>query len=208
MAQATARLLLGGPLAQAVLATVTAEAAEYREAYGHAPALAVVVCGHEAPSMVYLRQILRGCEKVGLEGRLVEIEGDDPEGGLINALRGLGEDPEVAGIIVQMPLPDTVRLRPVVEAIDPAKDIDGIHPLNAGLVRLGYDGFVPATVTVVESLGHERNIACRLDDGTLVITRQEMDDPRPTVGEALRLTTAPEFLHLFDADTGERVDAA
>ena len=103
--QATARLLLGGPLAQAVLATVAAEAAEYREAHGHAPALAVVVCGHEAPSMVYLRQILRGCEKVGLEGRLVEIEGDAPERGLINALRGLGEDPEVAGIIVQMPLP-------------------------------------------------------------------------------------------------------
>ena len=137
VAQATARLLLGGPLAQAVLATVAAEAAEYREAYGHAPALAVVVCGHEAPSMVYLRQILRGCEKVGLEGRLVEIEGEDPERGLVDALRGLGEDPAVAGIIVQMPLPAAIPLRAVVEAIDPAKDIDGIHPLNAGLVRAG-----------------------------------------------------------------------
>jgi ABC-type sugar transport system ATPase subunit len=67
---------------------------------------------------------------------------------------------------------------------------------------------VPATVSVVESLGHERNIACRLDDGTLVITRQDMDDPRPTVGETLRLTTEPQYLHVFDADSGERVDAA
>ena len=163
MARASARLLLGGPLAQAALATVAADAAEYREAHGHAPALAVVVCGHEAPSMVYLRQILRGCEKVGLAGRLVEIEGDDPERGLVDALRGLGEDPEVAGIIVQMPLPDGVRLRPVVEAIDPAKDIDGIHPLNAGLVRLGYDGFVPATAhATLEILkGHGIEIAGR-----------------------------------------------
>ncbi|HEX5824992.1 MAG TPA: bifunctional 5,10-methylenetetrahydrofolate dehydrogenase/5,10-methenyltetrahydrofolate cyclohydrolase, partial [Candidatus Limnocylindrales bacterium] len=51
----------------------------------------------------------------------------------------------VDGIIVQMPLPPTVRLRAVIDAIDPAKDIDGIHPLNAGLLRLGYDGFLPAT---------------------------------------------------------------
>ena len=163
MAQATARLLLGGPIAQAILATVTDESAAYRTEYGHAPALAVVVCGHEAPSMVYLRQILRGCEKVGLEGRLVAIEGDDPERALIAALRGLADDPVVAGIIVQMPLPATVRLRPVVEAIDPAKDIDGIHPLNAGLVRLGYDGFVPATAhATLEILkGHGIEIAGR-----------------------------------------------
>jgi methylenetetrahydrofolate dehydrogenase (NADP+)/methenyltetrahydrofolate cyclohydrolase len=51
----------------------------------------------------------------------------------------------VNGIIVQMPLPPAIRLRSVVDAIDPAKDIDGIHPLNAGLLRLGYDGFLPAT---------------------------------------------------------------
>ncbi|MGZ8438028.1 MAG: bifunctional 5,10-methylenetetrahydrofolate dehydrogenase/5,10-methenyltetrahydrofolate cyclohydrolase, partial [Candidatus Limnocylindrales bacterium] len=54
-------------------------------------------------------------------------------------------DPSVDGVIVQMPLPPTIRLRTVVEAIDPAKDIDGIHPLNAGLLGLGYDGFLPAT---------------------------------------------------------------
>jgi methylenetetrahydrofolate dehydrogenase (NADP+)/methenyltetrahydrofolate cyclohydrolase len=79
------------------------------------------------------------------------------------ALRGLAEDPVVAGIIVQMPLPATVRLRPVVEAIDPAKDIDGIHPLNAGLVRLGYDGFVPATADATLEIlqGHSIEIAGR-----------------------------------------------
>src|SRR5207247_10969825 len=51
----------------------------------------------------------------------------------------------VDGVIVQMPLPPTIRLRTVIDAIDPDKDIDGIHPLNAGLLRLGYDGFLPAT---------------------------------------------------------------
>jgi multiple sugar transport system ATP-binding protein len=79
----------------------------------------------------------------------------------------------------------------------------GVRPEH---LLLAVDGFVPATVSVVESLGHERNIACRLDDGTLIITRQDMDAPRPTVGETVRLTTAPEFLHVFDS-SGERVDA-
>ena len=60
-------------------------------------------------------------------------------------IRELNADPTVDGVIVQMPLPPTIRLRSVIDAIDPAKDIDGIHPLNAGLLRLGYDGFLPAT---------------------------------------------------------------
>ncbi len=61
------------------------------------------------------------------------------------AVGALNDDPLVDGVIVQMPLPPTIRLRAVIDAIDPAKDIDGIHPLNAGLLRLGYDGFLPAT---------------------------------------------------------------
>jgi len=107
--------------------------------------LTIVICGRDAPSMVYLHQILRSCEKVGIEGRLVEIDGEASEARVVDAIQELNSDPSVNGIIVQMPLPPTIRLRSVVDAIDPAKDIDGIHPLNAGLLRLGYDGFLPAT---------------------------------------------------------------
>src|SRR6185295_3647229 len=98
-----------------------------------------------APSMVYLQQILRACEKVGIDGRLVEIGGDASESRVTAAVTALNRDPAVDGIIVQMPLPATIRLRAIVDAIDPARDIDGIHPMNAGLLRLGYDGFLPAT---------------------------------------------------------------
>jgi methylenetetrahydrofolate dehydrogenase (NADP+)/methenyltetrahydrofolate cyclohydrolase len=95
--------------------------------------------------MVYLQQILKSCDLVGIEGRLVEIEGEATERRVTEAIADLNADPSVTGIIVQMPLPPSIRLRAVVDAIDPAKDIDGIHPLNAGLLRLGYDGFLPAT---------------------------------------------------------------
>ncbi len=114
---------------------------------------------------------------------------------------------EADGLAVSVPgarVPLPAELAHAVAARNLEKVAVGVRPEH---LLLAPDGFVPATVTVVESLGHERNIACRLDDGTLVITRQDMDDPRPTVGETLRLTTEPEFLHVFDADTGERVDA-
>ena len=145
MPRGGARLLQGGPIAAEIRQAVGEDVAAYRDRHGQAPVLAVVICGRDAPSMVYLHQILRSCEKVGIDGRLVEIDGEASEAALVDAIRALNDDPAVNGIIVQMPLPPTIRLRSVVDAIDPAKDIDGIHPLNAGLLRLGYDGFLPAT---------------------------------------------------------------
>lgn len=140
-----ARLLQGGPIAAEIRQAVAEDVEAYRGRYDRPPGLAVVICGRDAPSMVYLRQILRSCEKVGIVGRLAEIEGDATEARVTSTIAALNRDPEVDGIIVQMPLPPTIRLRAVVDAIDPAKDVDGIHPLNAGMLRLGYDGFLPAT---------------------------------------------------------------
>jgi methylenetetrahydrofolate dehydrogenase (NADP+)/methenyltetrahydrofolate cyclohydrolase len=145
MTQEGARLLEGGPIAAEIRNAVAEDVEAYRKRHGRAPGLAVVICGRDAPSMVYLRQILKSCEKAGIDGRLVEIDGDATEASVTDTIRALNADAEISGIIVQMPLPPTIRLRAVVDAIDPAKDIDGIHPLNAGLLRLGYDGFLPAT---------------------------------------------------------------
>jgi methylenetetrahydrofolate dehydrogenase (NADP+) / methenyltetrahydrofolate cyclohydrolase len=145
---AGARLLEGAPIAAEIRAGVAADVATYTATNGHPPGLAVVICGRSAPSMVYLDRILKASEQVGIATRTVDVKGDDSatqERELAAAIRRLNHDPEVAGIIVQMPLPAGVPLRTVVDAIDPAKDIDGLHPLNAGLLRLGYEGFVPAT---------------------------------------------------------------
>jgi multiple sugar transport system ATP-binding protein len=79
----------------------------------------------------------------------------------------------------------------------------GVRPEH---LALSADGFVPARVTVIESLGYERHVACRLDDGTLVIVRHDLEAPRPRIGEAIRLSTDADHLHVFDAATGERVD--
>ena len=139
------RLLAGGPIAAQIREGLVAEFTAFRERSGYAPTLAVVLVGADAPSAVYLQQILRTCQKVGAEGRLVEIGSEVTADALCNEIERLNADPAVAGIIVQMPLPSHIPLHAVIDSIDPAKDIDGIHPRNAGLLSLGYDGFLPAT---------------------------------------------------------------
>ncbi len=141
----TARLLEGGPIATEIRGAVAEDVERFTKEQERPPGLAVVIIGRDAPSTVYLEQILRGCAKVGIDARFAELEGEATEAAVVDAIKTLNADPSVDGVIVQMPLPPTIRLRSVIDAIDPAKDIDGIHPLNAGLLRLGYDGFLPAT---------------------------------------------------------------
>jgi len=140
-----ARLLEGGAIAAEIRTAVAEDVATFTAGQGRPPGLRVVIVGKDAPSIVYLERILRGCDKVGIDGGFVELEGEATEAKVTATVRELNDDPAVDGVIVQMPLPGTIRLRAVIDAIDPAKDIDGIHPLNAGLLRLGYDGFLPAT---------------------------------------------------------------
>ena len=139
------RLLLGSPIAAEIREGLTRDFTSFKECWGRAPVLAIVLVGADAPSAVYLQQILRTCQKVGVDGRLVEIGSHATADAVCEEIERLNADPAVAGIIVQMPLPAHIPLRTVIDSIDPAKDIDGIHPRNAGLLSLGYDGFLPAT---------------------------------------------------------------
>jgi len=164
----TARRLEGGPIAAEIRAAVTEDVATFTAARGRPPALAVVIVGRDAPSTVYLEQILRGCAKVGIDARFVELEGEATETAVVATIRELNADPRVDGVIVQMPLPRTIRLRSVIDAIDPAKDIDGIHPLNAGLLRLGYDGFLPATAHAAVEILRRSGIEIAGQDAVVV----------------------------------------
>jgi len=105
---------------------------------------------------------------------------------------------EVVG--VQLPLPaDTGR---AVEQAKADRVVLGVRPEH---LRLDGSGQLPARVTVVESLGHERHVVCRLDDGTMVIVRQDAADPAPKDSEVVHLGTDPEHLQVFDAASGERI---
>ena len=139
------RLLLGAPIAAEIRASVENDVAVFRGRHGYAPALAVLIVGRDAPSAVYLNQILKSCAKVGIEGRMVEIPGRASTTAVRAEIERLNADPLVAGVIVQMPLPKRIPLSTVIDTLDPAKDIDGLHPRNVGLMTLGYEGFLPTT---------------------------------------------------------------
>ncbi len=166
-----AHRLEGAPFASEIRDRVSADVAAYAAEHGHAPGLAVVICGRSAPSMVYLERILKACAQVGIEGSFVDVTGvgaADQEFELAAAIKGLNDDRRINGIIVQMPLPEGVRLRTVVDAIDPQKDIDGIHPLNAGLLRLGYEGFVPATAHAALEMIHRSGVTVQGADAVVI----------------------------------------
>lgn len=139
------RLLLGAPIAAEIRASVAKDVEAFRAKRGYTPQLAIVIVGKDAPSTVYLNQILRSCDKVGIEGRLVEVPGRASSAAVRTEIERLNADPRVAGVIVQMPLPKRIPLSTVIDTLDPAKDIDGLHPRNAGLMTLGYEGFLPTT---------------------------------------------------------------
>ena len=140
-----ARLLQGAPIAADIRAGVKDEIAAFKRRHGFPPTLAVVLVGSNAPSAVYLEQILRSCRTVGATGRRVELSGRASAAQLRHRIEELNQDPLVSGVIVQMPLPKRIPLRAVIDTIDPLKDIDGLHPRNAGLLALGHEGFIPAT---------------------------------------------------------------
>jgi methylenetetrahydrofolate dehydrogenase (NADP+)/methenyltetrahydrofolate cyclohydrolase len=139
-----ARLLEGRHLAAEIRENVRRQVRSYRRRNGHAPTLAAVMVGNELASSVYVQQILRTCQAVGVPSKVVELPGTTSADELRDQIDALNADKTVAGIIVQQPLPRRIPLSTVTDTIVPAKDIDGIHPLNTGLMTLGYEGFLPA----------------------------------------------------------------
>jgi methylenetetrahydrofolate dehydrogenase (NADP+)/methenyltetrahydrofolate cyclohydrolase len=154
-----ARLLQGAPIAAEIRASVKDDVAAFKRRHGFSPALAVVIVGRDAPSAVYLEQILRSCRNVGITGHRVEIPGRVSAAALRRRIIELNEDPLVSGIIVQMPLPKRIPLATVVDTLDPAKDIDGIDPRNVGLMTLGYEGFLPTTAQAAVEILKRSGIA-------------------------------------------------
>jgi len=121
-------------------------------AEGVTPGLATVLMSDDAASETYVSMKQRDCEEVGINGIHVEIDPDAPAEELFDTIDDLNNDPEVHGILVQLPVPDHVDKREVIRAIDPAKDVDGFHPENVGRLVAGDARFKPCTPHGVQKL--------------------------------------------------------
>jgi 2',3'-cyclic-nucleotide 2'-phosphodiesterase len=139
-----ARLLRGDEPAATVLYAAHAEVQRLSEA-GLVPTLALVSVGEDAASQVYLKRKSAACAEAGIAVRRVSLAAGTDTRTVIERVRALGADPEVHGILVQLPLAPPADSQAVLEAVPPQKDVDGFHPVNVGRLAAGLPGFVPAT---------------------------------------------------------------
>lgn len=138
-------LLDGKYVSEKLKIEIANEAAKVLERTGRKPHLVAVLVGHDGGSETYVASKMRNCEKVGFKSTLVRYEDNVTEAELLAKIEELNADPDVDGLIVQLPLPKHINPEKVTEKIDHRKDVDGFHPINLGRMQRNLPSFIPAT---------------------------------------------------------------
>ena len=154
----TAQIIDGNALSKQLRTEVTTRA-QALKAKGITPGLAVVLVGDNPASQVYVRNKVKACEDSGLHSVLEKYEATMTEAALLARVEALNNAPSIHGILVQLPLPNHIDAQKVIEAISPAKDVDGFHIASAGALMTGMPGFWPCTpygcMKMLESIGYD-----------------------------------------------------
>ncbi len=154
----TAQLIDGNALSKHLRTEVAQRAAELKTR-GVTPGLAVVLVGDNPASQVYVRNKVKACQDNGLHSVLEQYPATLSEADLLARVDALNNDPTIHGILVQLPLPPHIDAQKVIEAISPAKDVDGFHVASAGALMVGQPGFWPCTpygcMKMLESIGYQ-----------------------------------------------------
>ncbi|TRZ78830.1 MAG: bifunctional 5,10-methylene-tetrahydrofolate dehydrogenase/5,10-methylene-tetrahydrofolate cyclohydrolase [Chitinophagaceae bacterium] len=139
-------LVLDGKIAAAAVKATLLEQTQALKAAGkRMPHLAAILLGNNGASETYVASKVKNCEETGFGSSLYRMEADVAEAVLLAKIAELNQDPNCDGILVQLPLPKHIKESKVIEAIDPAKDVDGFHPVNVGRLVQGLNTFIPAT---------------------------------------------------------------
>ncbi|MGD8455464.1 MAG: tetrahydrofolate dehydrogenase/cyclohydrolase catalytic domain-containing protein [Anaerolineales bacterium] len=147
----TAQLLAGKPVAEAVLEDV-AKHVKALEKKGVTPGLGTILVGDDSASAGYVRKKHETCEQVGIKSFHAEIPSNGGQSELLNAVKEFNDNPEVDGYIIQHPVPEGFDFNEALLAMDPAKDADGLHPVNLGKLVLQEEGPVPCTPAGIQAI--------------------------------------------------------
>ncbi|MEM9660073.1 MAG: bifunctional 5,10-methylenetetrahydrofolate dehydrogenase/5,10-methenyltetrahydrofolate cyclohydrolase, partial [Planctomycetota bacterium] len=148
----TAQLLDGKKLASQIRAELAEEVRQFTQISGRAPSLTAVIVGDDPASRVYVRNKRKDCAEVAMTSSLLKLPTETAQPDLLETVEELNQDEEVDGILVQLPLPEHIDASAVLEAIDPAKDVDAFHPDNVGRLVQGRPRFLPCTPSGVQQL--------------------------------------------------------
>ncbi|MFP4182367.1 MAG: bifunctional methylenetetrahydrofolate dehydrogenase/methenyltetrahydrofolate cyclohydrolase FolD [Thiohalospira sp.] len=202
----TASIIDGRQVAAEVRAGV-AKRVDERAAEGHrAPGLAVVLVGSDPASSIYVRNKRRACDEAGIRSFSFDLDADTPQHELLERIDALNADPEVDGILVQLPLPDHINAGTVIERIDPAKDVDGFHPYNIGRLAQRIPVLRPCTPRGVMSLLDHTGEEIRGRDAVIVGASNIVG--RPMALELLMAGATVTVCHRFTRNLAEQVGRA
>src|SRR5215813_12121436 len=141
----TARIIDGAAFATKLRQRLADRVAALKSAHGLAPGLAVVLVGEDPASRVYVGSKVKHAKEAGFLSQEHRLPADTPEADVAALVERLNADPTIHGILVQLPLPRHIDTARIVATIDPAKDVDGLHVVNAGRLAAGREGLVPCT---------------------------------------------------------------
>ena len=148
----TARILDGKELAADMRAEMKLEVARLKQEHDLVPCLAVVLVGDNPASVSYVKGKQKACKEVGLDSRELKFDAALREAELLQVVVELNGDDEIDGILVQLSLPEGIDEDRILNAIDPDKDVDGLHPVNLGRLMRGEEGFLPCTPRGVQEI--------------------------------------------------------
>lgn len=202
----TAQLIDGKAIAAHVRQQVARQVAARRETGARTPGLAVVLVGEDPASEVYVRNKHRACEQAGIQSFRHQLPTDTSQADLEALVDSLNADPAIDGILVQLPLPDHLDARPILERIRPDKDIDGFHPYNLGRLAQRLPVLRPCTPKGIMTLLQESGLAVRGLNATVVGASNIVG--RPMALELMLAGATTTVCHRFTRDLEAHVRRA
>lgn len=153
-----AHIIDGKAISAAIRQELAVKAKAYVEKTGRKPCLAVMIVGDDPASQVYVRNKEKACEEIGYRSIILRHPANETEANLIMGIEGLNHNPDVHGILVQLPLPKHINEEKILSAINPNKDVDAFHPINVGKIMIGDYNFLPCTPAGIMELLKRSNI--------------------------------------------------
>ncbi|MDD4883813.1 bifunctional methylenetetrahydrofolate dehydrogenase/methenyltetrahydrofolate cyclohydrolase FolD [Sulfuricurvum sp.] len=200
------QILDGKALAKKIEEKVSARAKELKMKTGRVPGLAVILVGHDPASQAYVGMKKKACDRAGFYSVTHEMPEDISQEAIIKTIEMMNLNPNIDGILIQLPLPKHIDTTKILEIVAPTKDVDGFHPYNVGRLATGLDGFVPCTPLGVMELLAEYDIDVKGKNCCVVGASNIVGKPMAAL--LLNANATVEICHIFTDDLKKHTLAA
>lgn len=191
-------ILDGSALAKEIRETVATKVVSYKKEAGRVPGLAVILVGEDPASRVYVNMKKKACEQAKIYSIVHEMPEDISQEAIIDTIRMMNDNPNIDGILVQVPLPKHIDETTILETIAPHKDVDGFHPFNVGRLNAGLEGFVPCTPLGVMKMLEKYNIDPKGKNAVIVGASNIVGKPMASL--LLNANATVTTCHIFTQD--------